>query len=59
MREALLAEGIVAYIYKERNKIEFLFGFLKHYRRLSSRFDKLKRNFTIFLHFTASLQGLK
>ena len=75
IREALLAEGIVAHIpprknrkeervydkhlYKERHKIECLFGFLKHYRRLFSRFDKLKRNFTAFLHFTASLQWLK
>jgi transposase len=75
IREALLAQGILAHIptrknrkearpydkhlYKERHKIECLFGFLKHYRRLFSRFDKLKRHFTAFLHFTASLQWLK
>jgi transposase len=46
-------------LYKERHKVECLFGFLKHYRRLFSRFDKLKQNFTAFLHFIAALQSLK
>jgi transposase len=47
------------HLYKERHKIECMFGFLKHYRRVFSRFDKLKRNFTAFLHFVAALQWLK
>ncbi|MCB9965149.1 MAG: IS5 family transposase [Rhodospirillales bacterium] len=47
------------HLYKERHKIECLFGFLKHYRRLFARYDKLKRNFTAFLHFAAALQWLK
>ena len=46
-------------IYKERHKIECLFGFLKHYRRLFARFDKTKQNFTAFLHFIAAIQWLK
>ncbi len=46
-------------LYKERHKIECLFGFLKHYRRLFARFDKTKQNFTAFLHFIAALQWLK
>ena len=46
-------------LYKERHKVECLFGFLKHYRRLFSRFDKMKRNFSAFLHFVAALQWLK
>ena len=46
-------------LYKERHKIECLFGFLKHYRRLFSRFDKLKSQFVAFLHFVAALQWLK
>ena len=46
-------------IYKEHHKIENLFGFLKHYRRLFSRFHKLKSRFTSFLHFIAALQWLK
>lgn len=46
-------------LYKERHKIECLFGFLKHYRRLFSRFDKLASRFQAFLHFVAVLQWLK
>jgi transposase len=48
-----------AEMYKERHKIECLFGFLKHYRRLFARFDKTKQNFTAFLHFIAAMQWLK
>lgn len=46
-------------LYKERHKIECLFGFLKHYRRLFSRFEKIKSKFSAFLHFVAALQWLK
>lgn len=46
-------------IYKERHKIECLFGFLKHYRRLFSRFEKLVSRFQAFLHFIGALQWLK
>ena len=72
---ALEVEGIVAIIppksnrivqreideelYKERHKIECLFGFLKHYRRLFARFEKLKQRLESFLHFAAALQWLK
>lgn len=47
------------HLYEERHKVECLFGFLKHYRRLFSRFDKTKQNFTAFLHFIAALHWLK
>ena len=46
-------------LYKERHKVECLFGFLKHYRRLFARFDKIATNFSAFLHFVAALQWLK
>ena len=46
-------------LYKERHKIECAFGFLKHYRRIFSRFDKLASRFSAFLHFVAALQWLK
>lgn len=46
-------------IYKERHKIECLFGFLKHYRRLFSRFEKIKTRLEAFLYFVAALQWLK
>lgn len=56
---ALTPRVIDAEHYKERHKIECLFGFLKHYRRLFARFDKLKTRFAAFLHFAAALQWLK
>ncbi len=45
--------------YKEHHKIENMFGFMKHYRRILSRFDKLKKNFLSFLYFVGTLQWLK
>ena len=42
-------------IYKERHKVECLFGFLKHYRRIFSRFDKIASRFQAFLHFAAAI----
>jgi len=48
-----------AELYKERHKIECLFGFFKHYRRLFARFEKIKTRFEAFLHFVAALQWLK
>ncbi len=42
------------FLYKERYKIEFLFGFLKHYRRVFARFDKLDRKYLAFVHFAAA-----
>jgi len=47
------------HLYKERHKIECLFGFFKHYRRLFARFDKIASRFHAFLHFAAALQWLK
>jgi transposase len=46
-------------IYKELHKIECAFGFLKHYRKTFSRFDKIARMFSAFLYFVAALQWLK
>jgi transposase len=45
--------------YKERHKVECMFGFFKHYRRIFSRFDKLKSRFMSFLHFVGTLMWLK
>jgi transposase len=41
-------------LYKERHKIEVMFGFMKHYRRVFARFDKLARRFLAFVHFVAT-----
>lgn len=46
-------------LYKERHKIECMFGFFKHYRRLFSRFEKMASRFQAFLHFAAALQWMK
>jgi transposase len=58
-KNRLEVRGYDAALYKERHKVECLFGFLKHYRRLFARFDKSKQSFTAFLHFVAALQWLK
>lgn len=41
-------------LYKERHKIEALFGKLKQFRRVFARFDKLDRHFLAFVHFAAA-----
>lgn len=46
-------------LYKARHHIECLFGFLKHYRRVFARFEKIAARFQAFLHFAATLQWLK
>ena len=38
---------------KERARIECLFGKMKHFRRVFSRFNKLARRYLAFVHFTA------
>lgn len=46
-------------VYKERHKIENFFSFMKHYRRIFSRFDKYARNYMGFVHFVATLPWLR
>jgi len=46
-------------LYKQRHKIENSFGFLKHFRRLAFRFDKLASRFLAFLHFTSTILWIK
>jgi transposase len=41
--------------YKERHLIECFFGKIKHYRRVFSRFDKTKQNFSGFISFVCFL----
>jgi transposase len=41
-------------LYKERHKIEVMFGYMKHYRRVFSRFEKLARRYLAFVHFSAA-----
>jgi len=42
------------WLYKERAKIERLFGKMKHFRRIFSRFDKLARRYLAFVHLVAA-----
>lgn len=41
-------------LYKERHKIEILFGMLQHYRRVFARFDKLDQHYLAFIHLAAA-----
>ena len=41
------------HLYTERARIECLFGKMKHFRRVFSRFDKLARRYLAFVHLAA------
>ena len=46
-----------ANLYADRNKIERLFGRLKHYRRVATRYEKLGRNYLAMV-YAASIMTL-
>lgn len=46
-----------ANLYADRNKIERLFGRLKHYRRVATRYEKLGRNYLAMV-YVASIMTL-
>ncbi len=46
-------------IYKTRNKIERMFGFLKHNQRIATRYDKTAASFFAFLCLAAIRIWLK
>ena len=47
------------YLYKERHLIECFFGYIKHYRRVFSRFDKTSLAFLAFLQFVSTFIWLR
>ena len=47
------------HLYKERHLIECNFGFMKHYRRFFSRFDKYASRYLSFVHFVATFIWLR
>ena len=47
------------YVYIERHLIECFFGKLKQFRRVFSRFDKIKHTFQAFINFAAMLIALR
>jgi transposase len=40
--------------YKCRQKVERFFNKLKHFRRIATRYDKLRRTFLAFIHLVAT-----
>ena len=46
------------WMYKVRHVIEVMFGKLKHYRRIATRYEKTARNFMAMLNFAAVLLWL-
>jgi len=43
-----------AHLYKLRNLVENLFAWLKHFRSIATRFEKLARNFKAMIYITCS-----
>ena len=41
-------------LYQQRHPIEILFGFMKHYRRVFARIEKLARRYLAFVHLVAA-----
>jgi transposase len=42
------------HLYRQRHQIENLFGYMKHYRRIFARFEKLARRYLAFVHLVAA-----
>lgn len=47
------------YQYKERHVVECMFGKLKHYRRIATRYDKKATNYMGFIEFCSALLWLR
>jgi len=47
------------WLYKERHGVECMFGKLKHYRRIASRFEKKAINFMGMLSLAATMLWLR
>ena len=47
------------HLYKERSLVEFLISKLKHFRRISSRYDKSKKSYLSFLSFAGACLWLR
>ena len=45
--------------YKQRNLVERLIGWIKHFRRAATRYEKTARNFLAFWNFAAIIKWLK
>ncbi|SFF25694.1 transposase [Nitrosomonas sp. Nm166] len=47
------------FVYKERRLIECFFNKIKHYRRISSRYEKMAGNYMGFIWFVSALIWLR
>lgn len=47
------------FLYQDKNKIEFFFSKIKHFRRVFSRFDKCANSFLSFVYFVEMLIWLR
>ena len=56
-RNRLTPRTYDANLYADRNKVERLFGRLKHYRRVATRYEKLGRNYLAMV-YVASIMTL-
>lgn len=45
--------------YKLREKVERFFGRLKQFRRIATRYDKLRKTFLAFIHLVAAWSSVK
>jgi transposase len=53
------SRGYDDFLYKERNVIERMFGKMKHFRGIATRYNKLAISFIAFLQLAAILLWLK
>lgn len=54
-RNAKTPREIDKNLYKDRNKVERLFGRMKHYRRIATRYDKTAVSYLSFVYVAASM----
>ena len=47
------------YLYRQRNGVERCFSWMKHQRRFATRYDKLKRNYAVFVVLSCCLIWLR
>lgn len=58
-RNRLAQRDYDEHLYRERHLIECFINKIKHYRRVSSRFEKLSKNYLGFLSFVSALVWLR
>ena len=57
-KNRLVQREIDRNLYADRNKIERFFGRIKHYRRITTRYEKTARNYRGFLYLASIMTWL-